>query len=133
MKFILRFICPALIVLIAGGTLLTATGCGGDADSTPIHGEEITFRFEVTDKEELTTGWDITTTETMLDAALLGEGLVEGTLGEYGLFVSTVNGVTIEEDNAYWELQIDGEMSMLGVSSVEIDSSRTYAFVYSTF
>jgi hypothetical protein len=85
------------------------------------------------DKDEDVTEWEITSDETYLSEALLAEELIEGAVGDFGLFVTSVNGVTIEESNAYWELFVDGESSMLGVSSVEIAEGVTYAFVYSTF
>ena len=106
-------------------------GCG-DKQEVITNGQ-VQFFFEMVDKDDEVTDWNLTTTETILSAALLNEGLIEGEEGEYGLFVKTVNGVALEEDNAYWELFVDGESSLVGVSSVEVQEGITYAFIYSTF
>jgi len=106
-------------------------GCGDKQET--VTGGQVTFRFEMTDKDGEVTDWSVTTTQTILSDALIEEGLIEGEEGEYGLFVKSVNGVVIEEDNAYWELFVDGESSMIGVSSVEVEQGMTYAFIYSTF
>jgi hypothetical protein len=94
---------------------------------------ETTFLFEFTDKDDNKLSWNVSTDETTVGAALLEVELVEGTVGEYGLFVTVVNGVELEEDNAYWEFQIDGEMSMTGVDSTDIEEDVVYAFVYTTY
>jgi hypothetical protein len=121
-----------LVVVIAVSTF---TGCTDDKNPA-LNGDlpaDVTFKFQQVDKDEKLTEWDITTTETNLAEALLAEKLIEGVVGQYGLFVTAVNGVTITEDNAYWELFINGESAMVGVSSVEIVAGATYTFKYSTF
>jgi hypothetical protein len=136
LHFILSLLLVALIAVsaFAGCTDRKDPDRSGEnsapADSTPVG---VTFKFQMVDKDENLTEWDITTTETNLAEALLAEELIEGSDGAYGLFVTVVNGVALDEDNAYWELLVDGESSMVGVSSVTIDPAKVYAFKYSTF
>jgi len=131
-----RLILLILLVIIAITAIIALTGCTKDkntnlqSDTQPT---ELTFKFEVTYKDGSTDEFDITTAETNLAEALLSEGLVEGDVGQYGLFVTAVNGAAIEDTNAYWELLVDGESSMAGASSVEIEPGITYAFKYATF
>jgi hypothetical protein len=115
------------------GDTTTPNDTSSDTESGTT-GEVISFTFEMTDKDGETKDWNLTTAETMLDKALIEAELIEGEEGEWGWFVTVVDGVAIEDGaDAYWELQVDGEYSMLGVSSVEIVEGATYAFVYTTF
>jgi hypothetical protein len=124
-----------LFVLIAVGT----TGCNENTppDASGIEAQSIgqgetVFRLEVTDNEEKTTVWDVRTNEATVGAALLEAGLIEGTVGEWGLMVSHVNGLRADftEDGYWWAFYIDGEMAMAGVDSTDIEEGVIYAFVY---
>ena len=48
----------------------------------------------------------------------------------YGLYVKTVNGVTLdfEEDGAYWAFYVNGEYAQAGVDATEAKAGDTYAF-----
>lgn len=105
----------------------------GEGEPQDIGEGETVFLFEFTDKAGDTLSWNVHTDDTNLAEALLAVDLIEGTEGDFGLFVTVVNGVEIEEDNAYWELRVDGEMSMVGISSIDIDEDEVYSFVYATF
>ncbi len=54
--------------------------------------------------------------------ALVEAGLVSGDNSEYGLYIKTVDGVTADYsvDQTYWALYVNGEMSMVGASSVTV-------------
>jgi hypothetical protein len=116
----------AMIVLIAAALV----GCTNDSATNA--GEEITFKFEVTDGEGQVTEFDITTTETTVGAALLADGLIDGEVGEFGLMVVYVNGIRADynEDGAWWAFYIDGEMAVTGVDSTYIEEGVVYAFIY---
>jgi hypothetical protein len=120
------------ITLLLIAILVSVVGCT-DGSNPSSQGGEITFKFQMVDKDEQLKEWDITTEEANLAEALLAEELIEGTVGDFGLFVTAVNGITLEESNAYWELFIDGESAMVGVSSVKVEEGVVYAFKYSTF
>ena len=63
--------------------------------------------------------------------ALLAEGLIEGEDSEYGLYVTTVNGITLDwdKDQKYWAFYVDGEYALTGVDNTEITAGATYSFV----
>lgn len=70
------------------------------------------------------------TDEETVGAALLALNIVAGDVGEYGLFVSTIDGYIADYsvDGSYWAFYIDGEYSMTGVDSTEINEGSTYLF-----
>jgi len=93
---------------------------------------ETTFLFKVTDGDGKVTSWNVSTDEKTVGAALVEVELIEGDAGEYGLMVIYVNGIRADfnEDGAWWKFQIDGEDSMVGVDSTDIEEGVTYAFIH---
>ena len=63
--------------------------------------------------------------------ALLAEGLIAGDQSDWGLMVTTVNGITADwaTENAYWAFYINGEYAQTGVDATELVDGATYAFV----
>ena len=57
-------------------------------------------------------------------------GLISGDESEYGLYVKTVNGVTLDydKDGKYWAFYVDGEYAATGVDSTDIAAGSTYTF-----
>ena len=99
-------LCAALFTLMALGM----AGCGNDAASTATTTD---------DTDEKTVG-----------AALQKLGLIAGDDSEYGLYVKTVNGVTVDydKDGKYWAFYIDGEYAQTGVDSTDVTAGSTYTF-----
>ena len=62
--------------------------------------------------------------------ALLAEGLIVGESSDYGLYVTTVNGITLdwEKDGKYWAFYIDGEYAQTGVDATKVESGAVYTF-----
>ena len=128
------------IALIAAMALCTA-GCGSkDAPETTVSagadgatsmGEgQTAFRFTVVDADGKETAFDVHTDETTVGAALLALGLIDGDDSEYGLYVKTVNGLTVDydKDGKYWAFYVDGEYAATGVDSTDIAAGSTYTF-----
>ena len=61
--------------------------------------------------------------------ALLELGGVAGDTTEYGLYITTVNGVTLDynTDGAYWAFYINGEYASTGVDATNIEAGASYA------
>ena len=60
--------------------------------------------------------------------ALESLDLIAGEEGSYGLFVTTVDGVTLPSDgDQYWAFYIDGEYASTGVDQTEITAGASYA------
>lgn len=89
------------------------------------------FAFTVVDQTGGETLFEIHTDEETVGAALLELGLIEGEEGMYGLYVTTVNGITIdyEQDGAYWAFYINGEYAVSGVDATAITEGETYSFM----
>ena len=63
----------------------------------------------------------ISTSQEFLRGALEDESLIAGEESEYGMYVTTVNGVTADEGNQeWWCFTQDGETLMTGVDSTPI-------------
>lgn len=88
-----------------------------------------TFTLEVILTDGSSTEHKVSTDAEFVGEALLAEGLIDGSTSEYGLFVTTVNGVTANSDNQeWWCLTIDGESSMYGVDQVPVTDGGHYEF-----
>ena len=89
------------------------------------------FTFVAVDLEGVETVFEIHTDAATLGDVLLEQELIAGDMGEYGLYVKTVNGITLdwEKDGKYWSLLIDGEYAMTGVDATEIAAGTTYTFL----
>lgn len=133
MSFIL---CVVLTVAMA----LSTTGCNGntasvqDANTTSgvtVLGEGSTsFPFSVTDKDGNETQFEIHTDKETVGEALLELELIAGDDGPYGLYVKTVNNITVDydTDGKYWAFYIDGEYATSGVDTTPITDGASYAF-----
>lgn len=130
------------IVLTAAMTLFTI-GCSDDESNkeTPQTGisakeegtlgvGEKSFEFTVVDADGKETSFTINTDKKTVGDALLDVGLIAGEEGPYGLYVKTVNGITVDfdKDGKYWAFYADGEYAMTGVDVTEIDTDSVYAF-----
>lgn len=82
--------------------------------------------------EDKSVTFTIHTDKTMLGDALLDHALIAGDMGEYGLYVKVVNGVTADYDvdMSYWLLCQNGETLMTGVDTTEIIDGAHYELVY---
>ena len=153
-KWLSFILCVALIAAIAltamgcdqaetpetpetGGDTTVTTAEGGTVAETPdpnaptIKGEGATvFYFNVVDKDGKETKFEIHTDKTTVGEALLELGLIEGDMGDYGLYVKKVNGITAEYevDGTYWAFYIGDDYGMTGVDMTDIEPGATYAF-----
>ena len=93
-------------------------------------GEKV-FRFDITDKDGGTSSYAIHTDAETVGEALVENELIEGTESEYGLYVTTVLGQTLDwdADQMYWAFFENGEYAAAGVDTTEIVDGATYAFV----
>ena len=114
-----------VFVLIAAAAL---TGCSGKPAETTAPAVTKTFTFLVTDPEGVDKTFEITTTAETVGDALIAEGLIAGEQGDYGLYVKTVNGLTLdyETDGMYWAFYINGEYAPTGVDMAPITEGETY-------
>ena len=131
------------IVLIAA-MALSISGCGskntvqapvpaeaGDTPVTVLGDGSMVYYFVAVDLEGKQTKYEIHTDETMVGSALMEHGLIDGEVSTYGLYVKTVNGITLDydKDGKYWSLLIDGEYAMTGVDMTEAVAGTTYTLL----
>lgn len=106
----------------------------GDVSSNVVAvGEgETVFTFTVTFEDATMHIYEVSTDAATVGEALVEVGLIEGEDSEYGMFVNTVDGVTLDWDSdaAYWAFYIDGDMAMSGVDTTDIVEGSTYTFAY---
>lgn len=94
---------------------------------------EKTIQVQVVANEEQE-AFTLKTAEEFLGAALLENGLVEGENGPYGLFITTVNGITADESqNQWWCITRGGEQLSTGADSTPIADGEQYELTLSVY
>lgn len=136
-----------LCMVLIAAMVLIATGCTDnketDKESAPptsntsqkaevksLGEGETSFYFTVVDGDKKETKFQINTDKKMVGEALQELELIDGEEGPYGLYVKTVNGITVDfdKDGKYWAFYVDGEYAMSGVDKTEIEAGATYSF-----
>ena len=86
-----------------------------------------TLKVEVK-AEEQTVTFTVKTDKATVGEALMEHGLISGDMGDFGLYIKSVNGITADYDvdKSYWAFYIIGEYAMTGVDGTEIDESAVY-------
>lgn len=92
--------------------------------------DEKTFDFTVVFVDGSSKTYTIKTTKTTVGEALLGAGLIAGEDSQYGLYVKTVDGITLDydKDGKYWAFYVDGKYAPKGVDQTEIEEGKLYSF-----
>ncbi len=132
-----------LCIVLVAALVLGATGCGdkkaegGDstaptvatiADGQTLGTGATKFTLKVVDGEGKEITAQINTDEKTVGAALTALNLIAGEQGEYGLYIKTVNGVTLDydKDGKYWAFYVDGEYATTSADLTEIVADSTY-------
>jgi hypothetical protein len=89
----------------------------------------VPFTVMVTDVDGTETTFEYTSDAATVGEALLAEGLIAGEDSAYGLYITSVNGITADWDteNAYWAFYINGEYAQTGVDATEIVEGAIYS------
>lgn len=123
-------IAAVVLLLIAGALLLIE----GSKKPVPIEGSK-TITVTVIQEGVEDKVFTIHTDAEFLRGALEQEKLIEGTESQYGLFVTTVDGVTADESLRQWWCLNDGEGNMLdtGVDSAPIADGDSFQIILATY
>jgi len=140
----LRLVCLVLVALLAAA-VLCLTGCSKQdappADTQAQAAEEAApkdvgegdklFYFNVTFSDGETSSYAVHTDAETVGDALVDLDLIAGDESEYGLYVKTVEGETLDydKDQMYWAFYEGDEYAMNGVDATNITDGATYAFV----
>ena len=132
------------LILLALSMLLCFVACA-DVEKTGIW-ENATYRSDkefgdgaktvsVTVKaEDQSVTFTVKTDKEYLGEALSEHELITGKDGQYGLYITSVNGMAIAEgEQAYWALYKDGAYSMTGVDTTPIVSGERYELVKESY
>ena len=124
-KLFASVLCMVLIVAMA----LSMTACVAE-NAEQEQAMEQSFTFEVVDKDGNTETFSITTDKSTVGEALLEEGLITGENGQYGLYVTEVNGIVADYnvDGTYWAFYVDGAYASSGVDTTDVVDGSTYSF-----
>lgn len=125
-----------LIVVMAAG--LTACSKKDDAavsfstevyeDGTILGEGETQFALKVIHKNGDEVNLEIHTNESTVGKALMELGVLDGEEGDYGLYIKTVNGETVDfdADGKYWAFYVNDEYALTGVDQTEIVAGDSY-------
>ena len=123
-------IAAVVLLLIAGALLLIE----GSKKPVPIEGSK-TITVTVIQEGVEDKVFTIHTDAEFLRGALEQEKLVEGSESQYGLYVTTVDGVAVDESLRQWWCLNDGEGNMLdtGVDSTPIADGDAFQIILATY
>ncbi len=87
---------------------------------TVVHSDGTSKDFSYDSKEEY------------VGIALQKKGLIEGTQGEYGLYIEKVDGeqAIYETDGAYWSFEVNGVYAEKGIDLTPLEDGGVYRLVY---
>lgn len=98
------------------------------------------YTVNVVDAEGTTVTYDGTTdaqylSELMDELVEEGDFSYVGEAGEYGLYITTINGITADyaTDGAYWSIYVNGEYGQYGADSQPVTDGDEYSFVYEVY
>lgn len=104
----------------------------------PVEGTKA-ITIEVVDNEQKTTAYKLKTDAEYLLGAMEDakeKGLTfSGTEGDYGLAISTVNGIVADfnKDSAYWSFYVNGEYCNYGVTEQPVEDGDVFSIKYEVF
>lgn len=129
-----------LCIVLAAALALNFSACGKQepetaavtlTDGATLGKGAVSFPFTVVDPDGKEITVTVNTDKATVGEALLELGVVEGEDGEWGLYVTTVNGTALDydKDGMYWAFYINGEYAMTGVDSTNVEAGTAYSFV----
>ena len=135
-----------LCIMLIAAIALFATGCNDSnnqetttvptsteapvSDVTELGQGEKSFDFTVVGLDSKEAKFKIKTDKKTVGEALQELNLIEGEESTYGLYVKTVNGITLDydKDGKYWAFYVNGEYGQTGVDMTEITDGTIYTF-----
>ena len=119
----------ALVALIVLAAILAGLYFLFRAD--PPEGDK-TVTVKVVHADQSEKEFTYETDDEYLGELLTEEGLVEGEVSEYGMYITKVDGeqAVFETDNAYWALYENGEYASTGADQTVLDDGDEFSLVY---
>ncbi len=87
------------------------------------------FLLDVQHKDGSLVKFNVKTDEKTVGEALLSLKVIDGEDGQYGLYIKTVDGETLDydTDGMYWSFYVGGEYAQKGVDQTDITEGVAYA------
>lgn len=126
----------SLIIVLVAAMALLSVGCAGEKASSDISSVGQTeqkatkFDFVAVFPDGTSKTYHLETEQKTVGDALIKAGLIAGEDSEYGLYVKTVCGVTLDfdTDKKYWAFYENGKYASKGVDKTEVVGGTTYMF-----
>ena len=101
---------------------------GAVADGATVGQGKTAFTMEVTQLDGTSITFTVNTDKATVGEALLELGIVDGENSSYGLYVKTVNGITLDydKDGKYWAFYVNGEYALSGVDATPVEDGAIY-------
>lgn len=143
---ILKLLSVSVCIVLIAAMALMITACNGNTTNDPVSSGQTettpnsavkkvgegntTFDFTIVDADGKQTKFEVSTNKTIVGEALLELKLIKGEKGAYGLYVKTVNGITLDydTDGKYWAFYVNGAYATSGVDTTEIVAGDSYSF-----
>ncbi|MBQ8910253.1 MAG: DUF4430 domain-containing protein [Oscillospiraceae bacterium] len=119
----------AVIALVAVAALMV--GVYFATREKPVEGQK-TITVTVVHKDGSEKLFTCKTTEEYLGPVLLAEKIVEGDMGDYGLFITAADGETADYsvDGGWWAVYKGEEQTTTGADQVVIEDGDSFRLVY---
>ena len=116
-----------LCVVLIAAMALSMAACGGTKEAAAPKGT-VSYTVITVDLEGNETRLEITSDKETVGEELLAQGIIAGDVGEYGLYVKTVNGLTLDwdKDAKYWAFYIGEDYATTGVDQTPAEEGVTY-------
>ena len=107
------------------------TQAGPAMEATEAGQGEKSFYFQVSFADGSTSAYEVHSDADTVGEALQSLELIDGDDSEYGLYVTTVCGQTLnwDADHMYWAFYENGEYANAGVDTTNITEGNVYSFV----
>ena len=116
-----------LCVVLIAAMALSMAACGGTKEAAAPQGT-VSYTVITVDLEGNETRLEITSDKETVGEELLAQGIIAGDEGEYGLYIKTVNGLTLDwdKDAKYWAFYIGEDYATTGVDMTPAEEGVTY-------
>ena len=130
LALVLAFVLTAAAALTgcSGAPTETTQPLGQVTNTTELGEGSKSFELTIEDKEGILHSYRIHTDEEMVGFALIAHELIEGEQGQYGMYIKSVLGQTLdyETDGMYWAFYVNGEYALTGVDQTPIQADTAY-------
>lgn len=122
-KMLSVLLCMVLFAVMA----LNLAACGRKPELSESR-DSIQYTVITVDLEGNETTFEITSDKKTVGEELLAQGIIDGEQGDYGMYIKTVNGLTLDwdKDAKYWAFYIGEEYATAGVDMTDAEAGATY-------